>query len=80
MLYNIIDAIILFRAVAENEKRQWEEKAERQRILQIIEDNKRIEQEQKAKVKQNSLQYQRGTGTSQLYQWVLISVADIARS
>jgi len=40
--------------------KQVEEKAERDRILRVIEENKNIELQQKAKRKQQSLQYQQG--------------------
>lgn len=44
----------------ENERRQMEERAERERILRSIEENKRIEQEQRDRRKQSSLRYQQG--------------------
>lgn len=40
--------------------RQMEERAERDKILRSLEENKRIEDEQKQRIKQNSLRYQQG--------------------
>ncbi|XP_067937647.1 cilia- and flagella-associated protein 53-like [Watersipora subatra] len=41
-----------------NAQRQMEEKAERERILEIIAENKRLEDEKKAQIKHKSLRYQ----------------------
>lgn len=59
----------------ENQKKQQEEKAERERILRLIEENKRMEQEQKKRIKENSLKYQQGeTNLMLLYRYRLIKV------
>ena len=44
----------------ENQKKQQEERAERERILRLIEENKRMELQQMQKRKENNLRYQQG--------------------
>lgn len=41
-----------------------EERSERDRILSIIEENRRLEEEKKAKIKHSNLRYQQGKTTS----------------
>jgi len=46
--------------VRENQQRQIEEKAEREKILRFIEENKRLEEEKLHRIKQSNLKYQQG--------------------
>ena len=63
----------------ENQKKQQEERAERERILRLIEENKRMELQQMQKRKENNLRYQQGNNPAYVNQSSPILVVGTAQ-